>query len=54
MASSRAYRQGKSIKEVINTLLEQSDAHYDRQVVAALFHIAENKSDWKQWQDVMQ
>ena len=52
MTSSRAYRQGKPIKEVINILLEQSDVHYDRQVVAALFHIAENKSDWHKWQNV--
>jgi len=54
MASSRAYRQGKPIKEVINILLEQSDVHYDRHIVAALFHIAENKSDWQQWQNVTQ
>jgi HD-GYP domain-containing protein (c-di-GMP phosphodiesterase class II) len=54
MASSRAYRKGKSIKEVTNILLEQSDTHYDRQVVAALFHIAENRNHWKNWQNVTQ
>jgi HD-GYP domain-containing protein (c-di-GMP phosphodiesterase class II) len=52
MASSRAYRQGRPVKEVIDILLEQTDTHYDRHVVAALFHIAENKSDWKKWQVV--
>ncbi len=54
MASSRAYRQGRPIKEVVDILLEQTDSHYDRHVVAALFHIAENKSDWKKWQVVNQ
>ena len=52
MASSRAYRQGKSIKEVVNIILEQADDQYDRHVVAALFHIAENKSDWNKWKNV--
>ena len=54
MTSSRAYRQGRQLKEVIDILLEQTDSHYDRHVVAALFHIAENKSDWKKWQVVNQ
>jgi len=52
MASSRAYRQGKPVKDVTNILLEQSDTRYDRQIVAALFHIAENKNHWKKWQNV--
>ena len=50
MASSRAYREGRPIKEVIDILLQQSDSKYDRHVVAALFHIAENKTDWHKWQ----
>jgi len=54
MASSRAYRQGRPIKEVVDILVEQSGSHYDRHVVAALFHIAENKSDWNKWQIVSQ
>lgn len=54
MASSRAYRQGRPIKEVINILLQQADIRYDRRVVAALFHIAENKKDWDKWQNVAQ
>lgn len=52
MASSRAYREGRSINSVIDILLSKADSHYDRHVVAALFHIAENKTDWKRWQSV--
>lgn len=52
MASSRAYREGRPVKEVIDILLEQSEVKYDRHVVAALFHISENKSDWKTWQSI--
>lgn len=52
MASSRAYREGRAINDVIDILLKQSDSRYDRHVVAALFHIAENKTNWKQWQSV--
>lgn len=51
MASSRAYRKGRAMSEVLNLLLEQSDKKYDRHAVAALFHIAENKSGWKSWQE---
>ena len=50
MASARAYRQGHPIKEVLDILLQQCDQRYDRHVVAALFHIAENKTDWRNWQ----
>jgi len=52
MASSRAYREGRPVKDVIDILLEQSETQYDRHVVAALFHISENKSDWKTWQSI--
>ena len=52
MASSRAYRAGRNVNEVVDILLQQSESKYDRHVVAALFHIAENKSDWKTWQVV--
>lgn len=50
MASARAYREGRPIKDVLDILLQQSDQRYDRHVVAALFHIAENKADWRDWQ----
>jgi len=50
MVSSRAYREGRAVKEAVDILIEQSETYYDRHVVAALFHISENKSDWKTWQ----
>jgi len=37
---------------VLDKLLEQADQAFDRHVVAALFHIAENRTDWKNWQAV--
>ena len=52
MSSARAYRKGMPVQEALNKLLEQSDSRYDRHVVAALFHVAENRSDWSNWQDV--
>jgi len=52
MASSRAYREGREPSEVVNILLEQSESEYDRHIVAALFHIAENKSNWNTWKSV--
>jgi len=52
MSSARAYRPGLPVSQVIDTLLEQADGAFDRNVIAALFHIAENRSDWKNWQAV--
>ena len=52
MTSSRAYRSGKPIKEVLEILLSEADSRYDRSVIAALFHVAENHSDWLKWQQV--
>ncbi len=52
MTSSRAYREGKPIKEVLDILLSEADSRYDRHVIAALFHLAENNSDWASWQQV--
>jgi PAS domain S-box-containing protein len=52
MSSARAYRPGLPVNEVIDKLLEQADHAFDRVVIAALFHIAENRSDWKNWQMV--
>jgi HD-GYP domain-containing protein (c-di-GMP phosphodiesterase class II) len=49
MSSARAYRQGMPVNEVLDVLLSMADAKYDRHVIAALFHIAENRSDWKNW-----
>lgn len=52
MTSSRAYRAGIPINEVLEILMSEVDSHYDRQVIAALFHVAENHSDWVNWQHV--
>ena len=52
MASSRAYREGRTVNDAVDLLLEKVDTLYDRHVVAALFHIAENKSDWHSWRSV--
>ncbi len=52
MTSSRAYRAGKPIKEVLDILISEADSRYDRHVIAALFHVAENHSDWVSWQQV--
>jgi PAS domain S-box-containing protein len=52
MTSSRAYRSGKPVKEVLDILIAEADTRYDRQVIAALFHVAENHSDWVSWQQV--
>jgi PAS domain S-box-containing protein len=52
MTSSRAYRPGKPVKEVLDILISEADSRYDRHVIAALFHVAENHSDWVGWQQV--
>jgi len=52
MTSSRAYRSGKPVKEALEILISEADSRYDRHVIAALFHIAENHSDWSSWQQV--
>ncbi len=52
MTSSRAYRSGKPVKEVLDILISEADSRYDRHVIAALFHVAENHSDWVDWQQV--
>ena len=52
MTSSRAYRSGKPIKEVLDIMIAEADSRYDRHVIAALFHVAENHADWDSWQQV--
>ncbi len=52
MTSARAYRSGKPIKEVLEILMSEADTRYDSNVIAALFHIAQNHSDWREWQQV--
>ena len=51
LVSPRAYRDAVDIEQALNQLLQESGSKYDRHVVAALFHIAENRSDWSEWQE---
>ncbi len=46
MISPRAYRDRLGVKEALAQLLAAADRGYDRQTVAALFHVAENTIDW--------
>ncbi|VAW74689.1 hypothetical protein MNBD_GAMMA13-792 [hydrothermal vent metagenome] len=50
LVSPRAYRQAVSIEVALDQLLKESGSTFDRHVVAALFHAAENRSDWSEWQ----
>jgi len=50
MISARAYRKGMTMEMALDQLLGQSKIKYDRHVVAALFHVAENRADWSAWQ----
>ena len=49
MVSSRAYREGLSVDKALDILLAETKTKYDRHVVAALFHVAENRTDWIEW-----
>lgn len=49
LVSVRAYRQGVSIEAALEELLRGAGTQYDRRVIAALFHVAENRRDWSQW-----
>jgi HD-GYP domain-containing protein (c-di-GMP phosphodiesterase class II) len=46
LTSTRAYREGMSAQAAVNELMQLADRHYERRVVAALFHIVENRGDW--------
>ena len=52
MSSARAYRPWLPVNEVIDKLLEQADHAFDRNFIVTLFHITENRSNWKNWQVV--
>jgi PAS domain S-box-containing protein len=43
MISPRAYRESLPVETALATLLKDAGKRYDRQVVASLFHVAENK-----------
>jgi HD-GYP domain-containing protein (c-di-GMP phosphodiesterase class II) len=49
MVSARAYRSGVPLEQTLDRLLSESGSKYDRHVVAALFHVAENRPEWIQW-----
>ena len=51
LVSPRAYREAVTIEQALDQLLQEAGSKYDRHVVAALFHIAENRSDWSEWQE---
>lgn len=52
LMSPRAYRDAISVRQSLDALLREAGTRYDRQVVAALFHVAENRVDWAGWQEV--
>jgi PAS domain S-box-containing protein len=49
LVSPRAYRGGMNPQAALDRLLKEAGSKYDRHVVAALFHVAENRSDWSEW-----
>ncbi len=49
MVSARAYRDGLKINNVLEELLAKSETRYDKQVVTALIHVCENKTDLNAW-----
>ncbi len=49
LVSRRAYREGMPVKAALDELMRGAGTEFDRRVVAALFHIAENRRDWSQW-----
>jgi PAS domain S-box-containing protein len=51
LISPRAYRGEINIEQALNQLLQDAGSKYDRHVVAALFHVAENRSHWSEWQE---
>ena len=49
MVSARAYRAGVPVQATLDKLLAEAGHKYDRHVVAALFHVAENRPEWISW-----
>jgi len=50
LVSARAYRPGLPVKAALEELVRVAGTQFDRRVVAALFHVAENRLDWSRWQ----
>ncbi len=50
LVSPRAFREGVSVSDAIDRLMRDADRLYDRHVLAALFHVAENvQHSWSDW-----
>lgn len=49
LVSARAWREGVPVEQALQQLLTEAGTRYDRRVIAALFHVAENRLDWSQW-----
>ncbi len=49
LVSARAYRQGMSMDDALAELLRGAGTQFDRRVIAALFHVVENRGDWSSW-----
>ncbi|HHQ15140.1 MAG TPA: HD domain-containing protein, partial [Chromatiales bacterium] len=48
LVSPRAYREAVSVNDALEILMSAPDK-YDRHVVAALVHVAQNRLDWSRW-----
>jgi HD-GYP domain-containing protein (c-di-GMP phosphodiesterase class II) len=49
LVSPRAYRPGLPVKAALDELVRVAGSQFDRRVVAALYHCAENRADWSRW-----
>jgi HD-GYP domain-containing protein (c-di-GMP phosphodiesterase class II) len=50
LVSPRAFREAIPVSVAVDRLMQDADTLYDRHVLAALFHIAENlQESWSQW-----
>jgi HD-GYP domain-containing protein (c-di-GMP phosphodiesterase class II) len=50
LLSPRAWRQGLSVQGALDELMRGAGSQFDRRVIAALFHVVENRQNWSQWQ----
>ncbi len=46
LRSTRAWRQGLTVREAVDELMRGAGTEFDRRVVAALLHVTENRCDW--------
>jgi len=49
LVSPRAWRDALSLPDALDEMMRLAGRYYDRRVVAALFHVAENRIDWERW-----